>query len=102
MAEDRLIQERNITGIHLTCGFGGNTNLPFVQLLIPRADWMTQMSPAKARELAQRLLEMASIAEAEALLIGYAREIMEEEDMDTLATLLVDFRAYREQQGRYS
>lgn len=37
--------------------------MPYVQVLIPQADWMTQMPPESARELALSLLACADAAE---------------------------------------
>ena len=56
-----------------------------------------QMSPAKARETALFLLESADAAESDAVLIGYARDVLDLDDHGA-AQLLAQFRAYREKQ----
>lgn len=92
------IEEGGITTINITSGFGHNTQRPFVQMLIPRADWMTQMSPAEARDLALNLLQAADGAESDGFLVTFLRETVGVDDMRAAATLLVEFREYRESQ----
>jgi hypothetical protein len=56
-----------------------------------------QMSPAKAREIALMPLESADASESDAVMIGYARDVL---DMDEkgAAQLLAQLRHYREKQ----
>lgn len=97
MTNEPSIQQEDITGIMVTSGFGHNTQQPFVQMLIQRADWMTQMSPDTARELAFKLLQAADGAESDGFLINFLRSRVGVEDMRTIATILVELREYREQ-----
>lgn len=89
-------KENDITSINVSNGFGYNTQQPFVQMLIPRADWMTQMSPANARELALNLLACADAAESDGFLVGFLQTVVGVEDMSKIADVLVRFRQYRE------
>lgn len=90
------IEEEDITGITCTSGFGHNTQKPFVQMLIPQADWMTQMSPEKARELALNLLMCADAAESDGFLVTFLLSKIGVDDMRAIASILVEFRQYRD------
>ncbi|TXH52957.1 MAG: hypothetical protein E6Q97_14120 [Desulfurellales bacterium] len=100
MTKSEQIEEEDITGITVSGGFGHNTRQPFVQMLIPRADWMTQMSPATARELAHNLLACADAAESDGFLVGFLQNVIGVDDMSKVAGVLVQFREYREEQLR--
>lgn len=93
-----MIEDSDITNITVTSGFGHNTQQPFVEMTIRRADWTTQMSSASARELALNLLAAADAAESDGFLIGFFRKEIGIEDMRVIAGLLVQFREYREKQ----
>lgn len=93
-----MIEEEDITGIMVTSGFGHNTQQPFVQMVIAQADWMTQMSPETARELAHNLMAAADAAESDGFLVGFLRNTIGVDDMRAVASLLVEFREYRERQ----
>jgi len=95
MTMNKMIEEEGIA-IGITSGFGHNTQRPFVQMLIERADWMTQMSPAEARNLAFNLLQAADGAESDGFLVTFLREKADIDDMSAIAGLLVEFREYRE------
>lgn len=95
MAMNKLIEEEGIA-IGITSGFGHNTQRPFVQVLIERADWMTQMSPAEARELAFNLLRAADGAESDGFFVTFLQKTVGMDDMRAIAGLLVEFREYRE------
>lgn len=97
MTTNEVIEEEDITNIMVTSGFGHNTQLPFVQMLIKRADWMTQMSPATARELAMNLMACADTAESDGFLVTFLRKRIGVDDMRAIATILMEFREYREQ-----
>jgi hypothetical protein len=56
-----------------------------------------QLSPAKAREIALMLLESADASESDAVLMGYARDVLDLNEQGS-AQLLNQFRAYRERQ----
>lgn len=90
-----MIEEDGIV-FEVSSGFGHNTQSPYVQVLIAKADWMTQMPPETARELALNLLTCADAAESDGFLVGFLRETAGITDMRTIATILVEFRAYRE------
>ncbi|HMR01783.1 MAG TPA: hypothetical protein PKA43_00265 [Candidatus Competibacter phosphatis] len=97
MLAEPSIQQEDITAVMVTSGFGHNTQQPFVQMLIQRADWTTRMSPDTARELAFNLLKSADDAESDGFLINFLRSRVGMEDMRAIATILVEFREYREQ-----
>jgi hypothetical protein len=100
MITEQLIEERGITNIMITSGFGHNTQQPYVQMLIGRADWMTQMPPETARELAFNLLGAADAAESDGFLVGFFRETIGIDDMRAVASLLIQFREYREKRAQ--
>lgn len=100
MLAEPSIQQEDITEISVTSGFGHNTQQPYVQMIIQRADWMTQMTPETARELAFNLLQAADGAESDGFLINFLRSRVGVEDMRTIATILVEFREYREKRRR--
>lgn len=89
------LQEEDITGIMVASGFGHNTQQPFVQILIEQADWMTQMSPDMARELAHNPLTAADAAESDGFVVGFFRDHIGLE-MGHVAGVLMAFRDYRE------
>lgn len=88
------IEEQGIT-LEVSSGFGHNTQMPYVQVLIQKADWMTQMSPEDARKLAFNLLQAADGAESDGFLVTFFRETIGIDDMRAVASLLVEFRDYR-------
>lgn len=92
-----MIEEQGIS-FECSSGFGHNTQAPYVQVLIAKADWMTQMSPADARRVAMNLLQCADAAESDGFLVGFLKRIIGVEDMRAIATMLVQFREYRESQ----
>lgn len=99
MAKDELIEEEGVV-FEVSSGFGHNTQAPYVQVLIKRADWMTQMPPAKARDLAFNLLQAADAAESDGFLIGFLQKTIGVKDMSAIVSVLVQFREYREQQQK--
>lgn len=90
------IEEEGRIGITCSSGFGHNTQQPFVQMLIHQADWMTQMSPDDARSLAQNLMACADAAESDGFLVTFLQRTIGVDDMRTIASILVQFREYRE------
>lgn len=96
MANER-IEEEGIT-FEVSSGFGHNTQMPYVQVLIPKADWMTQMSPADARRVAFNLLACADAAESDGFLVGFFRDHIGLDKASHVAGLLMEFREYREKQ----
>lgn len=81
---------------YVSNGFGHRAQAPYVQIVIEAADFMTQMPPEKARELAMNLLQCAEAAEQDAFFISFLREKVGAEDHQ-VAGLLVQFREWREQ-----
>lgn len=84
----------------VTTGFGARERQPYVQVLIEAADFMTQMSPAKARELAANLIEAAEAAEGDGFLVGFMTERVGVDDDRAIVSVLSDFREYREAQRK--
>lgn len=58
-----------------------------------------QMSPAKAREIALMLLESADASESDAVLIGFARDVLSL-DQEQSAQILNQLRQYRDKTRR--
>jgi hypothetical protein len=83
---------------YVSAGFGGNTQQPFVQVLIEAADFVTKMSPGEARGLALNLLECADAAESDAFLITFLRQRVAASD-EAIAQVLEDFRQWRLKQA---
>jgi hypothetical protein len=92
-----LIEEQGVS-FECSSGFGHNTQSPYVQVLIAKADWMTQMSPADARRVAFNLLQCADAAESDGFLVGFMKSLIGVDDMRAIATMLVEFREYRDSQ----
>lgn len=95
------IEQEGIVDVMVTSGFGYNTQKPYVQVLIQKANWMTQMTPETARELAFNLLTAADGADSDGFLVSFFRQSVGVNDVRMLATILSQFRDYREAQ-RYS
>ena len=91
-----LYRDQGIVNIFVQSGFGHNTQLPFVEVVIHAADWSTQMSPAEARDLAFNLLQCADAAEGDGFLMSFMEKAIGVEDPRMLASLLVQFREYRD------
>lgn len=89
-------QQDDITVFEVSSGFGHRTQEPYVQVIVHRADFMTQMPPATARELAMNLLTCADAAESDGFLVGFVRNIIGAENPESVAQILMEFRAYRE------
>lgn len=84
----------------VTTGFGARERQPYVQVLIEAVDWMTQMPPAKARELAANLTEAAEAAEGDGFLVSYMQHVVGVDDDRVIANVLSEFREYREAQRK--
>lgn len=93
-------QQDDITVFEVSSGFGHRTQEPYVQVIVHRADFMTQMPPQTARELAMNLLTCADAAESDGFLVGFVRKVMRNvigaENPEAVAQILMEFRAYRE------
>lgn len=76
--------------------FGHKSREPGVQVVVNGADFSTIMSTSEARNLALNLLMCAEAAEHDAFLMYYFKEKIGVKEDRTLATLLLDFRKWRE------
>lgn len=92
--------DQGIINIFVQSGFGHNTQQPFVELVIHAADWSTQMSPGEARDLAFNLLQCADAAEGDGFLMSFMDKAIGVADRRMQASLLVQFREYREAQRK--
>jgi len=79
--------------IGVTSGFGRNTQTPFVTVAISSP--AVQMPASQARQIALQILEAADAAESDGFILSWiaGRAALSEQQA---ATLLGDFRAYRE------
>jgi hypothetical protein len=75
--------------------YGYATQQPYVNIEVSVSPM--QCSPAKAREMALFLLECADASESDAVLIGYAKDVLDLDERGA-AQLLQQFRQYREKQ----
>jgi hypothetical protein len=75
--------------------YGCATQKPYVNIEVSTSPM--QCSPAKAREMALFLLECADASESDAVLIGYAKDVLDLDERGA-AQLLQQFRQYREKQ----
>lgn len=88
----------NLTDWTVVSGFGYNTQQPFVEVIIRPHEVQTQMSPAKAREIAGMLLQAAEAAEGDAFMMNFAKERIGL-DESKAAQILLDFRKWRERRA---
>lgn len=84
----------------VTSGFGANQRQPYVQVLIEAADFMTQMPPATARDLAMNLLTAADAAESDGFLMTFLQEYTGVTEVASQAQILYLFREYRDKQRK--
>lgn len=73
--------------------YGYASQKPYVNVEVSMSPM--QMSPAKAREIALMLLESADASESDAVLIGYAKNVLDLDERGA-AQLLDQLRTYRE------
>lgn len=59
---------------HVTSNFGHKTQKPFVMVTVGEQDFMAQMSPTEARDLALNLLMCADASESDAFLVTFLRK----------------------------
>lgn len=85
-----------LINIIVTSGFGHRTREPYVQMLCHAKDFMTQMSPADARDLAMNLLMAADAAEGDAFMMDFAMKKIGLDERRA-AQILMDFREWRRQ-----
>lgn len=98
MTDDKMTDDKMIV-FDVSSGFGHRAQAPYVQIIIQAADFMTQMPLAKARELAMNLLASAEAAEQDAFFISFLRKWVGANDRQ-VATLLVEFRNWRDEQAK--
>ena len=79
---------------HVTSNFGHRTQKPFVMVTVGEQDFMAQMSPDEARDLALNLLMCADAAENDAFLITFLRKRVKADDR-AIAGLLAEYRKFR-------
>jgi hypothetical protein len=75
--------------------YGYASQKPYVNIEVSMSP--TQVTPAKAREMALMLLESADASESDAVLIGYARDVLDLDERGA-AQLLNQLRQYRDKQ----
>lgn len=92
------------THISVGSGYGHNTNQPFVTIGIANptesANPIVQLPTDEARRQALTILEAADAAESDGFLITWLGN--QDLSLGQLATLLADFRAWREQWRKQS
>lgn len=93
-----MTSKTDLVSFMITAGFGARERQPYVEVLIEAANWMTQMSPATARELAANLWEAAERAEGDGFLVTYIQQRVGVVDDRAIAAVLSEFREYREAQ----
>lgn len=79
---------------NVTSNFGHRTQQPFVMVAVNGSDFMAQMSPAEARDLAMNLLMCADASEGDAFLITFLRQRVGA-DNEAVAAILQEFREWR-------
>lgn len=82
----------------ISSGVGARTREGYVQVIIESADFMTQMPPETARELAANLLSAAEAAEVDAFLMAFMRERVGASD-EQAVQILIEFREWRERKA---
>lgn len=93
MSEPKQVGEDGL--IEVTSGYGASSQMPYVQLLNHKDDWMVQLPAGSARELALNMLAAAEAAETDGSLVQFAIDRMGVA-MEQAVGLLVDMREYRE------
>lgn len=83
------------SGIQVTSGFGARTNVPYVQILAHKEDWMTQIPAGDAIKLGLILIEAAEAALTDGMILNFARDKIGVSTEDA-AQLLIEMREYRE------
>ena len=86
------------TRITVSYGFGYNTEQPFVQ--VDTTAQMAKMSPQHAREVAYLLWAAADAAESDGFLVTFLREKINVDDERAMASILNDFRKWRDLQRK--
>ncbi|MFN8468578.1 MAG: hypothetical protein U0X20_23670 [Caldilineaceae bacterium] len=86
-------QKSELDQIWVSSIYGWNTRQPAVSLMIDGKD--TQLSPAKAREVAQMLLQAAEAAISDAFLFAYVSKDVGVDD-EQAAQLVIHYRKWRD------
>lgn len=74
-------------------GYGLHTRQPFVSM--HDGDWVRQVSPEEARQIARNLMEAAEAAEVDDFLITWAQQSMDV-PLDSAVNLLAMYREHRD------
>ena len=90
--EEKMEQGQEVRGIHVSSIYGYNTREPAVALVIEGQE--AQMSPAKAREVAQMLTTAAESAIQDAFIFEFAVNIIGVND-EAAAQLVFQYREWR-------
>lgn len=93
------MSDKPIITFSVSSGFGHRTRQGYVQVIIEAADFMTQMPPETARDLAQNLLTAAEAADSDRFLMTFMMERVGA-DEQRAAQILMDFREWREKERR--
>jgi len=94
-ADEDKLQTADYKMIRFLSGLGGLTRQPYVQMIIEDADYMIQIEPATARELALNLLRCAEAAEQDGFLVNFFSHVVGV-DEGAIVALLTQYRDYRE------
>jgi hypothetical protein len=87
------LHKRAEEGVHVSSGFGALTQRPFVNITAEG-----QFRPEQARQLALEILDAATVAESDGMMLRFVREKLEREDlgeqmMHTMREFREEFRA---------
>jgi hypothetical protein len=82
--------------IRVSSGYGRKTRAPFVTLALPPDVSTVQLPPDQARQIAMQLLEAAEASHSDAFLAGYLRTKVGLEDIEKIAMVIEDARAFRD------
>lgn len=91
-------EEKSVV-FHVTSNFGHRTQKPFVMVTVGEQDFMAQMSPDEARDLAMNLLQCAEASENDAFLVTFLRKRVGADDR-AIAGVLQEYRQWREEQDK--
>jgi hypothetical protein len=86
-------------GFTVSSGYGVNTSSPYVQvehITEENSEYVTQMLPSEARDLALNLLMAAEASDSDGFIVEFFRDEMEL-DMEYVGALLHDFRRWRDE-----
>jgi regulator of extracellular matrix RemA (YlzA/DUF370 family) len=90
--EEKMEQQQEARGIHVSSIYGYNTRQPAVSLVVDGQE--AQLSPVKAREVAQMLIVASEAAIQDAFLFEFATNIIGVND-EGAAQLVFQYREWR-------